>query len=142
MISRATSLLSLFFISVAVSAQGIDSVALDLKNLTDLEFVYKYSMVFEGSWVSKQDIKVTKLIWSLPQVRKANQDLKEKGGHTVTMVVDRPTKANKFYLVGHYQIPAKDLMPRMAFYRVDTLHNQIEYQDLDDFAHDRWKRIR
>jgi hypothetical protein len=143
MISRTTLILTLVFINLTIWGQGIDSASIDLKRLTDLDFFKKYSVVADNiSSTAKQDFKITKLIWSLGQVRETDRYLRQKGVPTVTMIVERPTKENKFYAIGHYQLPTKDHMTRMAFYRVDTLQNKIDYQNLDDFLNDKWKKVR
>jgi hypothetical protein len=140
MILRTTFILTLFFASLTTFGQGIDSVSVDLKRLTDLDFFSKYS--FYDNSINQQDIKITKLIWSLDQVRKTNSSLRQKGISTVTRIDERPTEANRYYVVGHYQLPTSDHLTRMSFYRVDTLQKTIDYQNLDDFAKDRWKRIK
>jgi hypothetical protein len=140
MISRTPFTFILFFTSLTTCGQGIDSVSVDLTRLTDLDFFNKYSL-YDNS-INQQDIKITKLIWSLDQVKKTNSSLRKKGIPTVTRIDERPTEANRFYVVGHYQLPTSDHLTRMSFYRVDTLRKTIAYQNLDDFARDRWKRIR
>lgn len=143
MTSRTTLIPTLIFISVSAWGQGIDSASIDLKRLTDLDFFKKYSVVADNtSSIAKQDVKITKLIWSLRQVREVDRSLRQKGVPTVTMIVEQPTKENKFYLIGHYQLPTKDHMARMSYYRVDTLQNKIEYQNMDDFLDDKWKKVR
>lgn len=142
MILRTTLISTFIFISVSAWGQGIDSASIDLKRLTDVDFFKKYSLAENISSIAKQDIKITKLIWSLGQVREADAYLRQNGVPTVTMIVERPTKENNFYLIGHYQLPTKDHMTRMSFYRVDTLQNKIDYQNLDDFANHKWKRVR
>jgi hypothetical protein len=141
MISRTTLITTLVFLSVTAWGQGIDSAAIDLKKLKDLDFFKKYS-VYDNNSITKHDIRITKLIWSLGQVRETDKYLRQKGVPTVTMIVDRPTKDNKFYVIGHYQLPTKDHMTRMSFYRVDTLQNKIDYQNLDDLMMDKWKKVR
>lgn len=143
MISRTTLILILVFTKLTVWGQGIDSASIDLKRLTDLAFFKKYSLVpNNNSPVSKQDLKITKLIWSLGQVRETDRYFRQEGVSTVTMIVERPTTENKFYVIGHYQLPTKDHMARMSFYRVDTLKNKIDYQNLDDFLTNKWTKVR
>lgn len=141
MISRTTFILISIFTSLTAWAQDVDSATLDLKVLSDLDFFKKYS-VYDTTSITLEDIKVTKVIWSLRQVREIDKYLRQKGVPTLTWIVERPTKENKFYIIGHYQLPTKDHMTRMSFYRVDTLQNKIDYQSMDDFINDKWKRLK
>ncbi len=136
---RIIILSSLVLISWIASGQELDSVSIDLKRLTDLSFFKKYS--FYDDSITETDIKVTKLIWSLKQVSEINTGLRHKGVLTLTRIDKRPTNKFPYYLVGHYQFPTKGHMTRMAYYRVDPLLTRIDYQNLTDFAKDKWKRI-
>jgi hypothetical protein len=120
--------------------QAGDSATMDLKHLSDIDFFKKYS--FYDSSTSNQDIKVTKLIWSLEQVRRTDKYLRQRRVPTFTRIDERPTKKNPYYIVGHYQLPTVDHLTRMSYYRIDTLLKTIDYQNLDDFINDRWKKVK
>ncbi len=137
---RVIIILTVVSTSLVALGQKLDSVSIDLKRLTDLNFFKKYS--FYDDSTTKKDIEVTKLIWSLGQVREINEGLRHKGVKTLTRIDERPTKENPYYIVGHYQLPTKDHVTRMAFYRVDSLLTTINYQDIKDFAQDKWNKIR
>ena len=119
--------------------QDIDSVQGDLKKLSDIDFFKKYS--FYDKTISKEDIKVTKLIWSLKQLREVDASLRQKGVQTFTIIANRPSKENPHYIIGHYQLPTPDHLVRMSYYRLNILNKKIDYQDLDDFIKDKWKRV-
>jgi hypothetical protein len=136
---RIIILSTLVLISLVASGQEPDSVSIDLKRLTDLNFFKKYS--FYDDSTTETDMKVTKLIWSLKQVREINKGLRHKGVQTLTRIDIRPTNEFPYYLVGHYQLPTKDHITRMAYYRVDPLLTRIDYQDMKDFVQDKWKKI-
>jgi hypothetical protein len=119
--------------------QGIDSAQLDLKNLSDIDFFKRYS--FYDQTISKDDIKVTKLIWSLSQLRTVDKGLRQQGVRTFTRIDDRPSGKSQYYIIGHYQLPTPDHLTRMSFYRVDMTNNTVDYQSLDDFTEDKWKRL-
>lgn len=126
--------------SFTALAQKIDSVALDLEKLPDSAFFKKYSF-FEGE-TTAQDLEVTRMVWSLDQTRNTHHALKSKDVPTLTRIDDRPGKGKPYYLVGHYQLPTAGHWVRMSFYRVDLVRKTIDYQDLDDFVKDHWKRVR
>lgn len=138
---RVIILLTIILHALAAKGQVVDSAALDLKRLSDIDFVKRYC-VYNDDHMSKEEIKITKLIWSLEHLRTVDKLLRAKGTPTVTMIVEKPEKENPYYVVGHYQIPVPDHMARMSFYRVDTLRKTIDYQDISDFIEDKWKRIR
>jgi hypothetical protein len=137
---RITLLSTLVLTSVTLWGQELDSVSLDLKRLADQDFFKKYS--FYDSSTTQQDIGVTKLIWSLPQVRKVNQSLRKKGVPTLTRIDQRPTQENPYYLIGHYQLPGADHLMRMSSYRIDAKLRTIDYQNLNDLIKGKWKRIK
>jgi hypothetical protein len=137
---RVIIILTLVSTSLVAFGQKLDSVSIDLKRLTDLNFFKKYS--FYDDSTTKKDIEVTKLIWSLGQVREINEGLRNKGVKTLTRIDERPTEENPYYIVGHYQLPTRDHVTRMAFYRVDSLLTAIDYQDIKDFSQDKWNKIR
>jgi hypothetical protein len=120
--------------------QSLDSAAFDLKNLSDIDFFKKYS--FYEKTTSEDDINVTKLIWSLPQLKAVDKGLRQQGVRTFTRVDDRPSSENPYYIIGHYQLPTPDHLVRMSFYRVDMTKKTIDYQNLDDFTEDKWKRLK
>jgi hypothetical protein len=126
-------------ICLSLHGQNLDSAQLDLENLSDIDFFNKYS--FHDKTTSSEDIRVTKLIWSLEQVRKVDKSLRQKGVRTFTMVDSRPSKENPYYIVGHYQLPTPDHLSRMSFYRVDVSKKTVDYQGLDDFIKDKWRRV-
>ncbi|HTJ47916.1 MAG TPA: hypothetical protein VL443_00580, partial [Cyclobacteriaceae bacterium] len=96
---------------LTLHGQDVDSVQLDLKKLSDTDFFRKYS--FYDKTISKEDIKVTKLIWSLKQLREVDKSLRQKGIRTFTIVDNRPSKENPYYIIGHYQLPTPDHLVRM-----------------------------
>lgn len=126
-------------ISLMSFGQTIDSVALDLKQLSGLQFFKKYS-IYDNT-ITNEDIEVTKQVWSLGQVRAVDKELRLKGLPTLTRIDERPTKDSPYYIVGHYQLPTHDHLTRMSFYRVDIVNKTVEYQDLNDFVKDKWKRL-
>ncbi len=140
MVIKTVFITTLFWTSLTTWAQTVDSAALDLRQLTDLEFFKKYS--FFDNTTTKEDIQVTKLVWSLGQLREIDNGLRLKGVPTMTRIDERPTKENPYYIVGHYQLPTEDHLTRMSFYRVDMLKQTIDYQDMDDFLKDKWKRVK
>ncbi|PZR10863.1 MAG: hypothetical protein DI539_21050 [Flavobacterium psychrophilum] len=119
--------------------QSIDSAQQDLKNLSDIDFFRKYS--FDDQTLSKDDIKVTKLIWSLSQLRTIDKGLRQQGVRTLTRIDARPSGKSQYYIIGHYQLPTPDHLARISFYRVDMKNKTIDYQSLDDFIGDKWKRL-
>src|SRR5664279_889388 len=92
----------LFFISCLRSDGQTDSVKLDLKRLSDIEFFKKYN--FDEDTPSSEDMKITKLIWSLKQVRRIDESLRHQDVKTVTIIDNRPSKENPYYIIGHYQL--------------------------------------
>lgn len=136
---KLTLITTLLLASLTTLGQTVDSAALDLERLSDLDFFKKYS--FYDNKITKQDIEVTKQVWSLGQLREIDKGLRLKGVTTLTRIDERPTKGNPYYIVGHYQLPTPDHLTRMSFYRVDIRHKTIDYQDLDDFQKDKWKRV-
>ncbi len=140
MTKRTFIISTLILTNLAASGQTLDSVTIDLNHLTGLNFFQKYS--FYDASPTKSDIEVTKLIWSLKQVREVNEELRHKGLQTLTRIDERPTKQNPYYIVGHYQFPTKGHVVRIAFYRVDFLLKAIEYQDINDFAQNKWNTVR
>ena len=118
----------------------MDSVQLDLKHLSDLEFFKKYSLY--DNMTRSEDIKATKLIWSSHHLRRVFESLKQKGVKTVTIIDSRPSNENPYYIIGHYQLlSSTDHIFRMSFYKVNLHTNTIDYQRLDDYIKDKWKRI-
>ncbi|HTJ48396.1 MAG TPA: hypothetical protein VL443_03000, partial [Cyclobacteriaceae bacterium] len=75
------------------------------------------------------------------QLREVDKSLRQKGIRTFTIVDNRPSKENPYYIIGHYQLPTPDHLVRMSYYRLDILSKKIDYQDLDDFIKDKWKRV-
>jgi hypothetical protein len=134
-----TTFLVLTSIIVFGQKTEVDSVALDLKKLNDVDFFKKYS-TYEKT-ISKDDFEATKLIWSTKHLRAVDKSLKDKGIKTLTIIDGRPSNVNKYYTIGHYQLATPDHLARMSFYRVDLKNKTIEYQDLDDFREDKWKKV-
>lgn len=128
-----------FIIALPVLGQGKDSVDSDLKNLTDIDFYKKYS--FEKDFSSKTDLTLTKRVWSTKHLRKIHKEIKNQGVKTFTIIDQRPSKDNKYYIIGHYQLPTDNHLFRMSFYRLDPGNGTIEYQDLDDVTEDKWTRV-
>lgn len=140
MIFKTIFISTLLAASLTTCGQALDSVSRDLKQLTDLDFFKKYT--FYDNTITNQDIKVTKWVWSLRQLRGIDKSLRQQGVPTFTIIDGRPTKENPYYIIGHYQLPTPDHLTRMSYYRIDTLQKTVDYQNLDDFAKDKWKRIR
>jgi hypothetical protein len=122
-----------------VQGQRIDSAQMDLKRLSGIDFFKKYSIY--NHTTSEEDVKVTKLVWSLGQLRTVDKYLRDKGVRTFTRIDERPSTASRYYIIGHYQLPTPDHLARMSFYRVDVTNNTIDYQSLDDFVDDKWKKL-
>lgn len=122
-----------------VHGQHLDSVQLDLKNLSGIEFFKKYS--FSDDTPSIEDINVTKLVWSLHHLRKVDESLRQNGVKTGTIIENRPSKENHYYIIGHYQLPTPDHMFRLSFYKVKIPSNTVDYQSWVDIIKNKWKRI-
>jgi hypothetical protein len=139
-----TIIIGLYFI-VTLTALGQgrdkdkDSIDLDLKNLTEIDFYKKHS--FDKEFSSGTDLTMTKRIWSTKHLRKIDKEIRIKGVKTFTVIDQRPSKDNKYYIIGHYQLPTDDHLMRMSFYRLDPKSGTIEYQGLDDLTEDKWTRI-
>ena len=127
------------FFSLNIKAQIIDSATFDLGHLPDTAFFKKYNV--QRDIVSVHDIKITKLIWSLKQVRETDTDLRSKGVSTFTEIVQRSDGSNEYFLVAHYQMPVPGKLTRMSYYRVNKGTMKIEYQDIDDFVKGEWKKL-
>lgn len=131
--------ISFTFWAFVASAQSVDSVQLDLKQLSDDAFFKKYSI--RDSVLNKGDLAITKKIWSLSHLQKINTYLRTKGVPTLTLIIERPSQSNPYYLIGHYQLPTPDMMRRMGYYRIHNVKKTVDYQDLDHFVEDKWVRI-
>jgi hypothetical protein len=139
-ISSSGIFLTMSLIVACFALRGQDSSAKsDLKNLSGIEFFKKYS--FYDKTISSEDIRVTKLVWSLEQVSSIDKALRQNGVRTFTRIDDKPSKENPYYIIGHYQQPTPDHLARMSYYRVNILEKTIDYQSLDDFVIDKWSRI-
>ena len=92
MILKATLISAIILASLTTSGQAVDSVSLDFNKLSDLDFFKKYS--FYDSSITNEDIQVTRLVWSLEQLRKINKSLRQKGVRSFTIIDERPTKEN------------------------------------------------
>lgn len=121
-------------------SQEPDSVELDLARLDDVDFYKNYS-ILHGDSISTEDILVTKKIWSNQHVRNIDMQLRQQGVRTFTMIIERPSNKNQFYVIGHYQLPTPDHLARMSYYRINVLTSEIEFQDLDDFIRGEWKKV-
>lgn len=129
-----------FMTCLTLRGQHSDPVELDLKHLSNVDFFKKYS--FYDNTASGEDMKVIKLIWSLPHLRRVDESLRQKGIKTVTVINNRPSKKNPYYIIAHYQLlPATDHMFRMSFYRIQISTNTIDYQSLGNFVKDKWERV-
>ena len=128
-----------FIITLASFGQAKDSIDLDLKNSTDIDFYRKYS--FEREFSSKTDLTMTKRIWAVKHLRKIDKEVRIKGIKTFTVIDQRPSKDNEYYIIGHYQLPTGDHLMRMSFYRLDPKNGTIEYQGLGDVTEDKWTRV-
>jgi hypothetical protein len=118
----------------------MDSAQFDLKNLSDIDFFKKYS--FFDDTISRDDIKATKLLWSLSHVSVIDTQLRQRGVRTFTRIDERPSEKTRYYIIGHYQLPTPDHLTRMAFYRVDMTNKTIDYQSIDDFIANKWQRLK
>jgi hypothetical protein len=123
----------------AASAQSVDSVQLDLEQLSDDAFFKKYSV--HDSLLNKDDIAITKTIWSLSHFQKINTYLSTQGVPTLTWIIEKPSQSNPYYLIGLYQLPTPLMLRRMGYYRIHNKNKTIDYQDLDHFIEDKWIRI-
>jgi len=126
-------------IALAALGQDKDSIDLDLKNSTDIDFYKKYS--FEKDFSTKTDLIMTRRIWSTKHLREIDKGLRIKGVKTFTIIDQRPSKDNKYYIIGHYQLPTDDHLFRMSFYRLDPNSGTIEYQGLNNVTEDKWTRV-
>jgi hypothetical protein len=133
--------LAFLMLSLASYGQHLDSVQLDLKHLSDIEFFKKYSFYEDAP--SIEDLKVTKSVWSLHHIRRVNKSLSQKGVRTVTIIENRPSKENPYYIIGHYHLlPESDHMFRMSYYRVDTSSGKVCYQSWFDLIKDKWRSVK
>lgn len=73
MIFKTALIAALLLTNLTVWGQTVDSASLDLKRLSDLDFFRKYS--FYDNKITKQDIEVTKQVWSLGQLRETDKGL-------------------------------------------------------------------
>lgn len=128
-----------FIIALAALGQDKDSIDFDLKSSSDIDFYKKYS--FEEYFSSKTDLTITKLVWSTKHLRGIDKGLRIKGVKTFTIIDQRPSKDNKYYIIGHYQLPTNDHLFRMSSYRLDVRSGTIEYQGWGDLAEDRWTKV-
>lgn len=128
-----------FIIALATLGQDKDSIDFDLKNLTDIDFYKKYS--FEKDFSSKTDLTLTKRVWLTKHLREVDKELRAKGVKTFTIIDQRPSKDNKYFVIGHYQLPTEDHLFRMSFYRLDPKNGTIDYQGLKDLTEDKWTKV-
>jgi hypothetical protein len=112
---------------------------MDLRGVSSIDF-YKQHTFYDDT-VYDEDIKMIKLIWSLDQFRKIDKALRRKGIQTLTRIDDRPSEGNQYYVIGYYQLPTPDHLTRMSYYRVDLSNKTVEYQSLDDFVNDKWRKV-
>jgi hypothetical protein len=137
---RTVVILILLMKCLGLEGQHLDSVELDLKHLSSIEFFKKYSL--DDNAPSREDVKVTRLVWSLHHIRRVDQSLRKKGVKTVTIIDKRPSKENSYYVLGHYQLISNtEHMFRMSFYRVDISTNTIAYQSYADVTKKKWKSV-
>lgn len=129
----------LITLSLAALGQEKDSVDFDLKHLSNIDFYKKYN--FEGEFLSKTDLIMTKRVWSTKHLREIDKGLRINGTKTFSMIDQRPSKDSKYYIIGHYQLPTEDHLFRMSFYRLNPKSGTIEYQGLDDLTEDKWTRV-
>src|SRR4051812_8281831 len=99
--SRFRTIVTFAFLMMCLTLRGqhLDSVQLDLKHLSGIEFCKKYSLYDDT--ISSEDIKATKLIWSLHHIQRIDESLRQKGVKTVTIIDNRPSKENRYYILGH-----------------------------------------
>jgi len=116
-----------------------DPIDIDLENLTDIDFYKKYS--FEKAFSSKTDLIMTRRVWSTKHLRKADKEIRTKDVKTFTVVEQKPSKGNTYYIIGYYQLPTDDHLMRMSFYRLDIKNGTIEYQALGDLTEDKWTKV-
>lgn len=137
---RTTVILLVIVAMVESRAQVFDPVLHDLHTLSGLQFCEKYSIEPDGTSFSEEDVAVTKLIWSLSDIRSVDRELRGKGTPTVTMIVSRPGGNSQYYVVGHYQA-RHGVFVRMSFYRIHESTRKIQFQSLDNFINDEWRPV-
>jgi hypothetical protein len=130
--------LVLILVSCCGSAYGqaIDSLEYDHDHLTDSEFFSRYSLT--ATPLSLFDIKVTRQVWSLKQIRTIAKELKLGIGGLKTMIEGRPLETNPYFIVGLYRVAAPDHYVRLGNYKIDVNLNVIQFKTI---AEDKWMNV-
>lgn len=119
---------AIFLCYTSSVAQPSDSIQHDLDHLTDAEFFTKYSIV--DAPVSALDGEVTRRVWTTAHIKSVARENNLSRGRVLTMIVERPTKTNSYFVLGVYRVARPDHFVSVGRYRLDITMNVLQFQNV------------